>query len=721
MTRASKFVLTFAAVIIATAGVFVGVYRDSFNWRVRLLARKVGGVVPEVRWSELVEFTVGRDRFQLGRSVEEGRSLDAALKNPYSTPVDRTRGGEVFRNRCAVCHGTDGSGGHGPSLLRASYDHGDSEFAIYKVLRDGIPATAMAATNLTARERWQVVGFLRAMRTAAARSGGMIGAARVINVSNADLLAAGTGDHTNWLTYSGNYKGWRYTPLSDLNPVTVAHLRPLWMRQFPTDSLMNESTPLVVNGVLFVSESPSNVVALDVRTGDVLWRYERNLPADLPICCGKVNRGLAALGGSVFIGTLDGHLIALDARNGQVQWDAQVASPKRGYTITAAPLVYGDTIVIGIAGGEFATRGYLSAYDVRTGRHKWRFNTIPEPGEPGSETWENDAWKTGGGATWVTGSYDPEANLLYWGVGNPAPDYQADVRPGDNLYTDSVIALDADTGKLVWHFQFTPHDDHDWDSAQTPILAELDISGVRRRVMCWPNRNGFYYVLDRLTGEFLAGTPFVRQNWAHGLDKNGRPLLTDRHVSKNGALTFPGVRGATNWEPSAYDPVFRRVFVPANEQGSIFTRSPAHDVKRGTGGLYVGSGAANPDPAVPVVRAVDAVNGRKRWEYFAPLEDGGGVLTGLLATGGGLVFGASGGTAFALDSDSGRELWRLSLGGPTRAPPISFELDGRQVVAFWAGRTLLLFGTAPAPRNTEVFTPETRETRNVSEALRDGG
>jgi alcohol dehydrogenase (cytochrome c) len=267
-----------------------------------------------------------------------------------------------------------------------------------------------------------------------------------------------------------------------------------------------------------------------------------------------VNRGLAVLGSTLFWETLDGYLLALDANTGNVLWQTQVASPSDGYTLTGAPLVVNRLVVAGVAGGEFGIRGFLAAYDADTGKQVWKFLTIPGPGEPGHETWENDAWRTGGGPTWNTGSYDPSLDLLYWGVGNPAPDFSGNVRPGDNLFTNSVIALHASTGKLAWYFQFTPHDEHDWDSAQTPILAELSINGTKRQVICWANRNGFYYVLDRVTGEFLTGVPFIEQNWAEGLDSAGRPrLVSSQSISNTGQLIKPGVLGGTNWQNAAYD------------------------------------------------------------------------------------------------------------------------------------------------------------------------
>ena len=372
-----------------------------------------------------------------------------------------------------------------------------------------------------------------------------------------------------------------------------------------------------------------------------------------------------------------------------------MASPSEGYSITAAPLVVNHSVIVGISGGEFRIRGFLAAYDVSTGRQQWKFDTIPGPGEFGHETWKNDAWRTGGGATWITGSYDPSTDLLYWGVGNPSPAFAGDVRPGDNLFTASVIALHARTGKLVWYFQFTPHDDHDRDAAQAPVLANLSIGGMLRKVICWPNRNGFYYVLDRETGQFLAGTPFVTVDWAKGLTAAGRPILADAaKVSVAGRRTRPGIAGGTNWQNPAFDPERGSIFIPATESSSVFTkRAPDQDMDDGQNRMFIGSGWNQVGSATYEVVALDAATGRLDWKYIAPSDHGSSDLdhSGLLSTAGGLVFGASGGVLFALDADTGRELWRASLGGTTKAAPISVTVDGRQVIGVSAGRALFVF------------------------------
>lgn len=658
------------------------------EWRLKLYGLKATGGVPDFSWNELFQMTRQQGGFGL-QGISDGLSWEGSVRNGFNSSDDLNAGAAIFRQHCAVCHGGEGTGGHGPALNRPGLKHGDSDLAIYKVVKSGVPDTSMAPVPLDFKERWQVVGYVRSLALKNLGHAKSEAPSLNIQVSAEQVLAAGTKTD-EWLTFSGSLDGRRHSALTELTPQNVSQLQLRWVHQFDGRGPKVEATPLVVNGVIFTTEPPSSVVALDAKSGNVIWSYSRKLPTDLPDCCGRVNRGLAILGSSLFWETLDGYLLAIDANTGQLKWQTQVVDSSDGYTLTGAPLVANRLVVVGVAGGEFGIRGFVAAYDAETGKQAWKFDTIPGPGEPGHETWENDAWRTGGGPTWNTGSYDSGLDLVYWGVGNPAPDFSGDVRPGDNLYTNSVIALHASSGKLAWHFQFTPHDDHDWDSAQNPILADLQINGTKRRAILWANRNGFYYVLDRATGEFLTGVPFVEQNWAEGLDPSGRPRLAKgQRVSSAGQLIKPGVLGGTNWQNPAYDEKRGLVFIPATEGSGVFTES--ENPKRGDRGLYQGSAGAQ-QSTQPLVRALDAATGARRWEHFSPrIEREPGMYSGLLATEGGLVFGASAGYVFALDSTTGRELWRVSLGSSTLAPPIAFSVDGRQVLLVSAGHAMFMF------------------------------
>jgi alcohol dehydrogenase (cytochrome c) len=665
---------------------------QAIAWRTQLFVHKAEGDIPDFSWGELLQMTRRPGGFGLEDVVRRGVGLEGSLQNAYNAEVDHQAGAHIFEQRCAVCHGKEGTGtGHGPPLNRSRLNHGSSDLAIYKVLREGIPGTAMVSADLSLSERWQVVGYVKTLVVHRGDQDADDTPRRHIHVSDERLHSAGSRTD-EWLTYSGALDGRRYTPLKEITPVNVSRLRLRWVAQLDGSASPIEATPLVVDGVMFTTVPPATVVALDAKSGEVIWEYKGSLPAGLALCCGPVNRGLAILGRRLFFGRVDGYLVALRADTGEVLWQSQVADPSEGYTMTGAPLIVNGSVVVGVAGGEFGIRGFLAAYDAVTGQQRWRFHTIPGPGEPGHETW-GDGWQNGGGPTWITGSYDSELDLLYWGVGNPGPNFNGDVRPGDNLFTNSVIALQGSSGKLVWYFQFTPHDEHDWDSTQTPILADVSIQGVRRKVICWLNRNGFYYVLDRTTGEFLVGVPFVEQNWAKGLDPKGRPILADESVvSSVGQVVRPGVEGGTNWQNPAFDQGKGLIFVHATEGSSVFTKSA--EVSRGAQGYYLGSAGSWAQPPTSVVRALDVTTGAKQWEHIlpSPKNDNFFYYSGLLATGGGLVWGASGGSAFALDSATGQELWRVLLDGDTRAAPISFTVDGKQVVALSAGRMLFLFG-----------------------------
>jgi len=497
-------------------------------------------------------------------------------------------------------------------------------------------------------------------------------------------------DSGNWLTYSGNYAAHRHSSLAELTPANVGRLRPRWIYQLGNTQTSAETTPVVADGIMYITEPMSAVTALDARTGAPLWRWARPMPPHLrTLGFGPVNRGVAILDSTVYVGTLDDHVVALDARSGAVRWDVTIADNAAGYAITAAPLAISGAVIIGVSGGEAGIRGFLDAYDARTGRRLWRFYTIPAPGEPGGESWPSDAWRTGGGATWLTGSYDPESDLLYWGVGNPGPDWNGDTRRGDNLYTASLVALDGRTGRLRWHFQFTPHDLHDWDANEIPVLFDAPINGRPRKLVAMANRNAFYYVLDRLTGQFIRGAPYARQTWARGLDSTGRPIANvDQIPTDSGTLTWPSLQGATNWFSPSFDQTTGLFYVAVREMGAVYYKRKA--VYK-PGQLYDGGGerTLENDSAAGYVRALDAATGARKWEFrlFSP------PWAGLLSTGGGLVFGGTNeGYVFALDALTGKPLWRFQTGGVINASPMSFLLDGHQAIAVAAQGTIVVFG-----------------------------
>jgi alcohol dehydrogenase (cytochrome c) len=491
----------------------------------------------------------------------------------------------------------------------------------------------------------------------------------------------------SWLTYSGNYSGNRYSALQQIDRSNAGKLKLTWMYQ-TNDLNQFEASPLVADGVMYISEPPSNAAALDLRTGRPLWLYRRAIPSDVRACCGQVNRGLAILGDTVYLATLDAHLLALDAKTGHLLWDTTVADYKLGYSITVAPLAVQDKVIVGMAGGEYGVRGFVDAYDAKSGKQLWRFWTVPGPGEPGHETWSGDSWKQGSATTWTTGAYDPELNLVYWGTGNPGPDYDGEVRHGDNLYADSVVALDASTGKLQWYFQFTPHDTHDWDATQTPILFDGEFRGAPHKLLAFANRNGFFYLLDRQKGEFLTGKPFAKETWAKGLDDRGRPVLNPALDPRpEGSVVYPGVHGGTNWFSPTYDPDTKLFYVAMREEGTTFYRATA-EYKTGT--IYTAGGIHGLPGIEPsgAVEAIDPLTGDKRWEF--PLHSP--PWSGLLSTAGGLVFGGSNeGNLFALDAATGKPLWNFQAGAPAQGNPVSYEFEGKQYIAITAGRALMVF------------------------------
>ena len=489
------------------------------------------------------------------------------------------------------------------------------------------------------------------------------------------------------LTYSGSYEAQRYSTLDQIHRDNVDQLQVAWVYQARSTQKF-EVSPLVVDGVMYITEAPSDATALDLRTGRPLWSYRRSLPQGIVTCCGQVNRGVALLDDQVFLGTVDAHLVALDARTGRVRWDVEVAEHTEGYAITLAPLALNDKIIVGISGGEYGIRGFLDAYDPKTGERLWRFWTVPGPGEPGHDTWSGDSWERGGAPTWVTGAYDPELNLLYWGTGNPGPDFIGEVREGDNLYSESLIALDPDTGELKWYFQFLPHDLHDYDSTQIPVLLDAEFEGEPRKLLLFPNRNGFYYVLDRVTGEFLVGKQFARQTWAFGLDENGRPIENPASVpSREGALVYPDDDGAANWYSPTYSPQTNLIYQNVREKGATYYLA---DATYEPGKIYMGASRRTVTGEDPkgFLRALNPLTGDLVWE----IEVHSPPWAGLMSTAGGLVFsGTMEGDFFAADAQTGDVLWRFQTGGPIYANPISYLSEGRQFITIAAGSALFNF------------------------------
>jgi PQQ-dependent dehydrogenase (methanol/ethanol family) len=504
-----------------------------------------------------------------------------------------------------------------------------------------------------------------------------------------DAIRAGAGP--NWLTYAGDYAGHRHSPLTQITSANVKSLVSAWV--YHVDGATHlEATPLVYDGIMYVTNS-NELHALDARTGRPMWRYRDELAKR-----SDVNRGAAILGDTVFFVTSDAHLVALNRKTGGGLWDREFADTSRGAFATLAPMAVKDRVIVGVSGGDTGVRGFLAAYSAATGEELWRFWTVPAKGEPGAETWGELGPEWGGAATWLNGTYDPELNLLYWTTGNPWPDFYGGARHGDNLYSDSLLALDPDTGKLKWYFQFTPHDTHDWDAQAWPMLLDTVYEGRPRKLLMHPNRNGYFYVLDRATGEFLRATPFVeRLNWAKGIDAKGKPIESPgMEPSPNGTRVCPSVRGATNWMSPSYNPGTGLIYVPTLEQCDMYSSSAKtpEPMKNfaGTGGESISK-----EPGKFYLRALDPRTGEKRWDY--PMTGHGDMWAGTVSTSGGLVFfGDDDGQLVAVDAASGRHLWHYYLGQNLTASPITFMADGQQYVTIVAATdvfTFTLFGAAP--------------------------
>lgn len=681
-------------------------------------------------------------------SKEEAQAIIAFLRSgkTLEEPVtgDAAAGRELFFGAasCSRCHMVGGRGGRlGPDLsdirnekrpselrkaindpdesLRDTFETVEVEFPDGKVLRGAarnqdtfsiqlmdereqlhrllkknlkrvsrIQKSLMPAAKLDPAQTEHLIAFL--MKGVSSASNAAVPTwvpAPDLNVSFSRIKNAAQ-EPDNWLTYWGDYEGTHYSRLDSITPANVKSLRSQWTFQYGGSNV--QATPLVVDGLMFVTGPLNNAAALDARTGRPIWRYTRRLPdAVHSHCTVMTNRGFGILGDRLFMATLDTHLVALDAKTGNVIWDVAVDDYQKGFSITHAPLLINGKVIVGVTSGECALTGFVDAFDAATGKKLWRFWSVPQKGDPARATWAGDSADFGGSPTWMTGTYDVGTDTLYWTTGNPGPDYDGSVRAGDNLYSCSVLALDPNSGKLKWHFQFTPHDTHDWDANETPVLLNADFRGKPRKLLIQANRNGFYYVLDRQTGEFLLGKAFGNQTWADGLDAKGRPIVKpNTDPTPEGTYVCPDASGNTNWAAPSYNPRTGLFYVAVLEACALYiseTKAPKPGEPYTGGGPQVDKKVGTPG----FVRALDPLTGNKRWDF--PLYAG-SHAAGVLSTGGGLVFAASrDGYLIALDARTGKELWHYQTGAPVQSAPISFRVDGKQMIAISTSSSLVTF------------------------------
>ncbi len=503
-----------------------------------------------------------------------------------------------------------------------------------------------------------------------------------------DRLKNSEKEPQNWLMYWGDFKGTHYSGLKQITAANVPTLKTAWTYQFGGPRI--ETSPIVVDGKMFVTGPGNDAAALDARTGRTFWRYRRSIPEDVhSYCTVMTNRGFSMLGDRLYLATLDTHLVALDGKTGNTIWDIAVDDYKQGFSITHAPLAINGKIIVGVTSGECGLNGFVDAYDAATGKKLWRVHSIAQKGDPARATWAGNSAETGGGPTWTTGTYDAETNTVFWTTGNPAPDYDGTIRMGDNLYTCSVLAIDPETGKMKWHFQFTPHDTHDWDANETPVLIDAMFKGKMRKMLIQANRNAFFYALDRETGEFLHGKAFARQTWSRGLDDKGHPVvIPNTDPTPTGNYSCPDANGAANWAAPSYDPATKLFYVSVREACAIYssvTKTPI------PGQPYTGTGQQE-DAAIKspgAIRAIDPSTGDVKWNY--PTQSG-SITSGVLATAGGVVFAAiADGYLVALDNRFGKELWHIQTGAEIKNSPISFAVDGKQYVAIANSYALITY------------------------------
>ena len=635
-----------------------------------------------------------------------------------------SEGKASFASHCVLCHAGDGGGtNRAPSILGYLGSHSRAETAA--LIRSGVQEKGMPAFDLAEEELHALVAYLDTLDTGADHrrtdlvkefrlADGSVIRGSVLNESGFDVqLRSSDGklrllrreggvyreatrsSDSDWPTYHGSFSGNRHSELDHINLRNVAGLAPQWFFPVPDQSMI-EGTPIVIDGIMYVT-GVNQVFALDAETGREIWQYSRprteGLVGDAAI---GLNRGVAVRHDLLFTVTDDAHAIALNRWTGALAWDVEMADYRDHYGAIAAPLVVDDIVFVGISGGDTGLRGFLDAYEAETGKRAWRFWTIPAPGEPGSETWgDPEILARGCGATWLTGSYDPQLDLLYWTTGNPCPDLNGDRRPGDNLYTNSVLALRPRTGELVWHFQFTPHDTHDWDAQEPLLLVDEEFRGERRKLLLQGNRNGFFYVLDRVTGEFLLGEPFIEQTWAEGIAPDGRPIVRPgSDPTAEGSAVCPAIRGATNWWASSYSPETKLFYLMVHESCMVYTKDD-RGWERGKSWLGGTFRLTDDSPNQRHIRALNIQTGQTVWNY--PQTGNSTTYSGVLSTAGGLVFfGEDSGAFAALDATTGEPVWHFQANQEWKASPMTYMVGGRQFVAIGSGLGFWSFALLPA-------------------------
>jgi alcohol dehydrogenase (cytochrome c) len=628
-----------------------------------------------------------------------------------------------FENRCGVCHGGDGNGGeYAPGMVTQLAARTDPQVAT--LIREGLPARGMPGSpTITDAELSELTQFLRTLRPRAVARAAAPSIPKVkleltdgraiegvpLNHGVADdvqlrtdggqiqlLRKSGTKfrpvtSSVNWASHDGSLTGNRYTTLSQINKGNVARLAPKWIYTIQNTSRL-EVTPVVFDGIMYVTGT-NECYALDAGNGREIWRFQRPRTRGLVgNAAGGINRGVTVAGNRVFMVTDHAHLLALNRFTGELLWDTEMADWHQNYNATGAPLIVGDLVVSGTAGGEQGVRGFVAAFDQATGKETWRFWTVPKPGEAGSETWIGSGIQHPGGVTWMTGVYDPELRLIYWTTGNPSPDYNGDDRLGDNLYSSAVVALDSSTGALKWYYQFTPHNVWDWDAEQPTVLVDTVWAGAHRKLLIQASRNGFFYVLDRTDGKLLLAKPFVKQlTWAREVGPDGRPVLNpDQIPTAAGTSICPSSHGAANWYSTSFSPITGLYYVQTLENCNIFVKNPS---VWAAGQSYMG-GSTRQTPDAPnqkILRAIDITTGKASWEL--PQVGPGASRGGTLATAGGLVFFCDDQDRFmAVDASNGKPLWQFPTNTAWRASPMTYQFDERQYVAIASGSNIVAFG-----------------------------